>query len=165
MTDNSWRHRFWWRWTAANALAELLGLHAMAALAYFGLVFGTGFILGAIRVPLLVPRLGVRVSELIEMPFMLVAVVLAARYVSRRFALPASCGVRLSVGFLALALLVAAELLLTAVLQDQAIGQSIASRDPVSGTAYVLALVLFALMPALLAWLGVDRPPLRHEES
>ncbi len=131
---------------------------------YFGLVFGTGFILGSIRVPFLVPRLGVRVAELIEMPFMPVAIVLAARYVARRFALPATYGVRLAVGFLSLALLVAAELLLTVALQKQSIGQYIASRDPVSGTAYLLALGLFALMPALLAWLQVDRPPSGHEK-
>jgi hypothetical protein len=164
MTDNSSHHRFWWRWTSANALAEVLGLRAMAALAYFGLVFGTGFVLGAVRVPFLVPRLGMRVAELIEMPFMLVAIVLAARYVARRFALPVSYGVRLSVGLLALALLVAAELLLTVALQKQSIGQYIAGRDSVSGTVYLLMLAIYALMPALLAWRRADRSPSGHEE-
>ena len=135
-----------------------------AAACYFGLVFGTGFVLGAIRVPFLVPRLGVRMAELVEMPFMLVAIVLAARCVARRFALPATYGVRLSVGLLALALLVASELLLTVALQKQSIGQYIAGRDPVSGTVYLLMLVLFALMPALLAWLRTDRPPSGHEK-
>lgn len=32
---------------------------------YFALVFGTGLVLGMIRVPFLVPRLGVRIAELI----------------------------------------------------------------------------------------------------
>jgi hypothetical protein len=73
-------------------------------------------------------------------------------------------GVRLAVGFLALALLIAAELLLTVALQKQSIAQYIAGRDAVSGIAYLLALVLFALMPALLAWLGVDRPSAHDEE-
>lgn len=38
-----------------------------AGLAYCGLVFGAGFVLGAVRVPFVVPRLGERVAELVEM--------------------------------------------------------------------------------------------------
>jgi hypothetical protein len=129
-----------------------------AAVCYFGLVFSTGFVLGSIRVPFLVPRLGVRIAELIEMPFMLLAIVLSARYVARRFALPSTYGIRVSVGLLALALLVAAELLLTVALQRQSIGQYIASRDPVSGTVYLLMLGLFALTPAILARVQDGRP-------
>ncbi|MBP8296721.1 MAG: hypothetical protein KAX84_11480 [Burkholderiales bacterium] len=36
-----------------------------AALTYFALVFAAGFVMGAVRVPFLVPRLGVRVAELL----------------------------------------------------------------------------------------------------
>lgn len=122
-----------------------------SGLAYFALVFAAGFVLGAIRVPFLVPRLGVRTAELIEMPLMLVVVVLAARFIVRRFSLPAIASVRLGAGFLGLALLLAAELLLALALQDQSPGQAIASRDPVSGSVYLGMLVLFALMPLLVA--------------
>ena len=148
-----------------NAIRTFANMYRVkAAASYFGLVFGTGFVLGAIRVPFLVPRLGVRAAELIEMPFMLVAIVLSARYVVRRFALPATYGVRLSVGFLALALLVTAELLLTVAIQSQTLGQFIASRDPVSGTAYLLMLGVSALMPAILASVQPGRSPAAHEE-
>jgi hypothetical protein len=54
-----------------------------AGVAYFVLVFGAGFILGSVRVPFLVPRLGERVAELIETPFMFVVVLLSARLISR----------------------------------------------------------------------------------
>ncbi len=118
---------------------------------YFALVFGAGFILGAIRVPILVPRLGERVSELVEMPFMLVAVLLAARFVVRRFSLPAGTSSTLLVGLLALGLLLVAEFLLAVAIQDRSIGAYIASRDPISGTVYLAMLVLFALMPLILA--------------
>jgi hypothetical protein len=120
------------------------------ALLYFALVLGTGFALGTIRVPFLVPRLGERYAELLEMPFMFVTIVLAARYVVRRFDLPASLSVRLQVGFTALAMSVLAELLLATVLQGRSLAQFIASRDPVSGSVYLVMLLLFALMPSIL---------------
>jgi hypothetical protein len=120
------------------------------AVLYFALVLGTGFALGSIRVPFLVPRLGERYAELLEMPIMFVAIVLAARHVVRRFDLPASLSVRLQVGFAALAMSVLAELLLAAALQDRSVAQYIASRDPVSGSVYLVMLLLFALMPSIL---------------
>jgi hypothetical protein len=122
-----------------------------AGLAYFALVFGAGFMLGSVRVPFLVPRLGERIAELIETPFMFVVVLLSAMFIARRFALPAATSVRLTVGFLALGLLLASEVLLAVAIQDRSLGENIASRDPVSGTVYVAMLVLFALMPLIIA--------------
>ena len=78
-----------------------------AGITYFALVFGAGFVLGMIRVPFLVPRLGERVTELIEMPFMLVVILWSARVIVTRFSLPATVRARLESGFVALALLVA----------------------------------------------------------
>jgi hypothetical protein len=66
-----------------------------AALLYFALVMGTGFAFGCVRVLLLVPRIGERYAELVEMPFMLLAIVVAARYVVRRFDLSPRLGIRL----------------------------------------------------------------------
>ncbi len=120
-----------------------------AAAAYFALVFGAGFVLGAIRVPFLVPRLGERVAELAEMPVMLVVIVLAARLVVRRFAAPPAVTAWLRVGALALGLLVGAELLLVTLLQSRTVGDYVASRDPVSGGVYLAMLGVFALMPSI----------------
>ena len=69
--------------------------------------------------------------------------VLAARLIVRQFSLPAVASVRLGAGFLGLGLLLAAELSLALVLQDQSLGQYIASRDPVSGSVYLALLALF----------------------
>ena len=124
--------------------------HLQAALLYFALVMGTGFALGSVRVPLLVPRIGERYAELIEMPFMLAAIVFAARHVVRRFALLPRPAIRLQVGFVALALAVVAELALAALLQGRSVAAYIASRDPVSGSVYLAMLMMFALMPAIL---------------
>lgn len=122
-----------------------------AGITYFALVLGAGFALGMIRVPFLVPRLGERVAELIEMPFMFVAIVVSARFIIRRFSLPANVLARLGAGFLALGLLVAAEVLLAVSLQDRTLGEYVASRDPVSGIVYLAMLALFAVMPLVLA--------------
>ncbi len=121
-----------------------------AGIAYFGLVFGAGFILGAIRVPFLVPHLGERIAELVEMPVMLIVILVSARFVTQRFALPNAVSVRLGTGLLALGLLLTAEVLLAVALQDQSLVQYIASRDPVSGSVYLAMLMLFAVMPFII---------------
>ncbi|HMF57724.1 MAG TPA: hypothetical protein VK619_15380 [Pyrinomonadaceae bacterium] len=94
------------------------------------------------------------------MPIMLMAIVLAAHYVVRRFSLPASLSVRLRVGFAALFMSVLAELLLAAALQGRSVAQYIASRDPVSGSVYLVMLLLFALMPSILARVPERSPTL-----
>jgi hypothetical protein len=126
--------------------AEALRI-AKAGAAYFACVFGAGFALGSVRVPLLVPRLGVRVAELIEMPLMFCAIVLAARWIVRRFALPPTPASRLGTGALALAMLLSAEFTLVLWLQGLTVEGYLASRDPVSGAAYAAMLLVFATMP------------------
>jgi hypothetical protein len=130
-----------------------------AAVLYFALVMATGFVLGTIRVPLIVPRLGERYAELLEMPFMFVAIVLAARYVIRRFDLPPHASIRLQIGFAALAMSIVVELLLAMALQGRSLAEFIASRDPVSGSVYLLMLLLFALMPMILGQRHSGRGP------
>ena len=55
----------------------------LAMLFYFGLVFGTGFLLGPIRVLWLEPRFGPIIATACEAPFMLLAILVAARWVPR----------------------------------------------------------------------------------
>jgi len=123
-------------------------------LAYFALVFGAGFLLGCVRVFVLVPRLGVRTAELLEMPVMLVVIVVAARLVNRRWLDGLRSTGRLVAGLIALALLVSAELLLAVGLTGESVASYVASRDPVSGSVYVLMLMLFAFMPAMVGGNG-----------
>jgi hypothetical protein len=124
---------------------------AKAGLLYFALVFGTGFLLGPIRLLWLVPRFGTRIAELMEMPVMLVVIVLAARWTVRRLAVPSTPHSRLGMGGIALVLLLVAELTLVLWLQGLSIREYLASRDPVSGTVYSVLLGVFAVMPLLVA--------------
>lgn len=118
--------------------------------AYFLIVFAVGFVLGVVRTLWLVPRLGVRWAELLEMPAMLLVIFWAARWVSRRFQLHLqSRPVKIGVGLVGLLLLIGAELGLALQLGGLSPAEYVETRDPVSGTAYVFSLVLFALMPVL----------------
>lgn len=116
---------------------------------YFTLVFGAGFVLGFPRVLWLVPRVGERWAELLEMPVMLGVIILAARWIVRRSA-PAAA-TRLGIGIVALALLLTAEFTLVLGLRGLTPGAYFSTRDPVSGSVYCAMLGLFAVMPLLVA--------------
>ena len=120
-----------------------------AALVYFAIVLGTGFVLGVFRVPILVPRIGERWAELAEMPIMAAVIFFAAGYILRRFPEIALPGRSLVAGFLALAFSVTAELGLAVTLQDKPLAEFLGSRDKVSGSVYIGLLLVFAVMPRL----------------
>jgi hypothetical protein len=127
-------------------------MHVLKAGAlYFALAFGSGFVLGGIRVLWVVPRIGERTAELIEMPIMLVVIILAARWVARRFPLASTPTTRLGVGCVALGFLLTTELTMVLWLRGLTMGEYVASRDPVAGTVYLVMLGVFAVMPLLAA--------------
>jgi hypothetical protein len=120
-----------------------------AGLCYFALTFGAGFLLGPLRIFLMVPRVGARAAELAELPVMIMVTWLAARWTIRRFRVPLSTGSRLVMGVVAFALLLAAEFALVLPLRGLTLEQYFATRDPVSSVAYYASLVLLALMPLI----------------
>ncbi len=120
-----------------------------AGLAYCAMVLGAGFVLGMVRVPFLVPRIGERWAELAEMPIMAMVIYVAAGVILRRFPEVGSPPRALIAGLLALALLVVAELALATVLQGMGPAELIASRDKLSGSVYLVLLIVFAVMPRL----------------
>ena len=122
---------------------------AYTALLYFTLVLGTGFVLGVFRVLFVVSRIGERWAELMEMPLMAAAIFFSAGYILRHFPEINFPRESLTVGFLALALTVGAELGLAVALQSQSLAEYLGSRDKVSGSVYLIMLIVFALMPRL----------------
>ncbi|MBC5766109.1 hypothetical protein [Ramlibacter albus] len=128
-----------------------------AGLAYFAIVFAAGFAFGVLRIPFFVPVLGTRVAELLELPLMFVVILLAAQFVVARFALGAGAP-RVACGVIALLVLVGAEVAVIAA-RGQPVANYIATRDPVSGSVYLVMLAVFAAMPALIDKLRPPRAP------
>jgi hypothetical protein len=143
---------------AADSQVDRRGI--VRGVVYFALVFGIGLLLGIVRVLALVPRLGERWAELVEAPLMLVAIVLSARFVVRRFPAPRRAGYLIS-GGIALLILVLMELSVVLGIRGLSISRYFAERDPVAGSVYVLLLIAFAAMP----WVLGGRPPPSGEVS
>jgi hypothetical protein len=122
-----------------------------AAALYFLVVFTVGFALGIVRVLWAAPRFGERAAELAEMPLMLAAMFAAAGWVVRRFAIPHAPSASVGVGLIALGFLLSAELTVVLGLRGLTFSEYVATRDPVSGAVYCLMLVVFAVMPWLVA--------------
>lgn len=122
-----------------------------AALNYFAVVFGVGFLLGMIRVPLLVPKVGERIAELIELPFLLVAIFLACRWIVGRFDLRGRVVIAILVGTIAASILLLVEFSIVLYIRGLTISEFLAARDPVAATFYYIAVIIFAVMPAIIS--------------
>ena len=120
-----------------------------AGVLYFALVFGAGFVLGTIRTLWVVPRVGTRTAERMEMPIMLAVTIVAARWTVLRLSVPIMWPARLEMGCIALVLMLIAEFGFVLWIRGLPIKEYFATRDPVAGAAYYLLLVVFAIMPRL----------------
>lgn len=120
---------------------------AMLGAAYFAIVFVLGFLLGILRVMWLEPLIGTRYAELAEMPLMIAASYLSARFLLSRTTRPLSRAGAVWLGVVALGLLLLFELTVVVAIRRLPITGYIGTRDYVSGTAYLISLMLFALMP------------------
>jgi len=116
---------------------------------YFVVVFAVGFMLAAIRTLWVIPRVGTRTAELMEMPIMLVVTIVAARWTVLRLLVPMMWSARIEMGCMALVLMLIAEFGFVLWIRGLSIKEYFATRDPVSGAAYYLLLIVFAIMPIL----------------
>lgn len=122
----------------------------LAALLYFSLVFAAGFMLGTLRIFLLIPRVGELAAVAIELPVMLLVGWIAAAVVIRWFGIPPALAARLRVGLIAFALLMAAELALTLFLFEKSAAEHVAAYRSASALLGLAGQIAFALFPAML---------------
>jgi hypothetical protein len=125
-----------------------------AGLAYFASIFALGFVLGTTRTLWLVPAWGEVAAVLAELPLMLTASWLAARWLVGRYSVPRGKP-RLIMGTLAFALLMTAEAALGVLAFDESLISWAASLFAVPGVFGLVGQIGFALMPLLVG----QRPP------
>ena len=119
---------------------------AMAAAAYWGIVFALGFVLGTVRVLWVIPRVGLIPATLLELPIILAASWFAAGWILRWFAI-AGRREAMALGVLAFVLLMAAECALATGLMGQTPAQWLTELREPHALLGLAGQVAFALMP------------------
>lgn len=119
---------------------------------YYAFTFLTGFILGIVRIGVFVRsyHYGASIAELIEMPFMLLAIAFWAMFLVMRFDIPKVAWIRLVIGSLGLAFMLVTELVGRIILYGSAWPTSITKMEILARGAFASCLIMFGLMPWLL---------------
>jgi len=120
-----------------------------AGLAYFGAVFVVGFMLGAVRVLLLVPRLGETVSVLLEVPVILAVSWRVSGWTTREFRVSSAVPRRLLMGVVAFALLMLAEMGVSVFAFGRSIEDHFAAYRSSLGVIGLIAQIAFAFIPLM----------------
>jgi hypothetical protein len=131
---------------------------AIAGIAYAVIIFSVGVVLGTIRVLLIAPHVGATIAVLLEAPLMLVASWHVCRQCIKRFRVPTSSQARLSMGAVALAILLSAEIALAGIAFGQTLTGYLISLRSAAGVAGLSAQIAFAALPLL----QLDR---RHRDA
>ncbi len=120
-----------------------------AGIAYFAGMFAVGFLLGTGRVLLAIPVLGAWGATLVELPIMLAISWLYCAWLLRRFAVAETAGARLTIGTVAFALLMGAEILLGVGLFERTLPQQVREMTGGPGLAGLIGQMAFAAFPLL----------------
>lgn len=121
-----------------------------SGLAYGLTIFAVGFVFGTIRVLWLLPRVGEGTAVLLELPLMLIAVFLLARWAVRRWQVAALLGPRLTMGAVGFGVLMVCEVILSLTLFGNTLAEHLAQyRAPVALIGLAGQMVVVG-MPALL---------------
>jgi len=122
---------------------------AAAVVFYFLIVAGVGFVLGPIRVLWLEPSLGKTVAVLCETPLLLIAIILAARWIPARVGSGADRWSLVAMGIGALALQQIADFAVGVILRGLSPSAQLASFKTPTGVVYAVSLAAFAALPML----------------
>jgi hypothetical protein len=124
---------------------------ATGGLIYFSVVFAAGFLLGMVRVLLLVPRLGETVAVLIELPLIVSLSWLACGPVCMRVGVPPRRADRAVMGGVAFALLMAAEIGVSTLGFGRSFVEHLQPYRHLPGLLGLAGQIVFAALPLLQA--------------
>lgn len=138
--------------TAAGEKLPALLQVAKAGTIYFLIVIGAGFVLEVVRLQVVGLHLSERIAAIMEIPNVLLATIIAARWVIDRFILPPLPGIRLGVGLVSLALMLIAEWTLLQAAQSLAVSGYITTQAAAVPTLPMGALGVLTTMPFLVGY-------------
>ncbi len=122
---------------------------AAAGAAYFGAVFVIGFVLGTLRVFIVMPVVGEPASVAIELPVILTLSWVACRWLIARVDVAPELAPRLVMGGIAFGMLMAAELGLSAFVFGRTFADHLAHYRTFSGLLGLAGQIAFAAFPPL----------------
>jgi len=128
-----------------------------AGATYSAIIYVVGFVLGTVRVLLMVPRIGEVAAVLLETPVMLAASWIVSRWCTRRFVIPPEVSPRLAMGGAAFALLILGEVGVSMFTFGRSWEGTVAAYLSLPGFIGLSVQVIFALLPVLQAVLGGQR--------
>ena len=118
-----------------------------AGILYFAIVFAAGFLLGTLRLFILLPLTGEFAAVALELPVMLIISWLACRRLVARFSVPAMVSQRLAMGVLAFCLLMLAEVGLSVLAFNRSGAEYLALLQTAPGLLGLAGQIAFALFP------------------
>jgi len=127
-----------------------------AGIVYAIIVFAIGFVFGAIRILFVAPRLGEAIAVALEAPLMLFVSWYGSRWCIDRFNVSDALSVRIVMGLIAFAVLMAAEADLAFFVFGRSATKQLGSYVSVSGAIGLATQVAFATFPLIQAWVRND---------
>ena len=120
-----------------------------AGVLYFLAMFAVGFVLGTIRVLMVMPGIGETAAVLVEMPVILTASWFVCGFLIRKFQVTRALFPRMMMGASALALLLAAETLLGLYGFDRGADEQLAHYATLAGAIGLAGQIVFGLFPVV----------------
>jgi hypothetical protein len=119
---------------------------------YFLITVGAEFVLEVVRLQVVALHINERIAEMMEIPNVLLATIIGARWVVDRFTFPPLPGIRLGVGLVALCLVLISEWTVIQTLQSLSVEGHITSQGAAVETIPLGALGVLTVMPFLVGY-------------
>jgi len=125
-----------------------------AGIAYFAVVFAAGFVLGVLRILVVIPKLGELTAVLIELPVILALSWWVSRWLTARFGVGGTMGPRLVMGAVAFGVLMVAEAGMAVLLFGRSLSQHFAGYREMTALIGLLGQIVFGLIPVMQLWVS-----------